>query len=108
MSDIPDKSPETLGDGNPPAPPSHDAKELIKKGVPIEDDVRTDLYELRNKDDSAAELGEYFKKLPSDKQKQLQRNGKVGNGITSIADVKGNEILNFPHKPEEKEEKSND
>ena len=104
MSDIPDNSSdsknkkETLSDLDNKVL-SDDAKTMIQKGVPMDDDIRLDLYDLRNNDASSEELGKMVDGLSKKKKEQVRQNVMGDGEKTSVIDKKGGEILDFPHMP---------
>jgi hypothetical protein len=111
MSDIPDNTKDSKDTKDISAPdkaagPSKNAESMIRKGIPIDDDVRMDLYDLRNKGASSAELGEMVKNLPKNQGDQIRESTTASGKGLSVDDIKGNETLAFPHKPAKpKEEK---
>ena len=104
MSDIPEKQPDSKeinknGSTSERQGPSDNAKAKIQKGVPIDDDVRLDLYDLRNRGASSEELGKMVSGLSKGKQEQVRQNAMGDGEKTSVIDKKGEEILDYPHKP---------
>lgn len=104
MSDIPvdsrdSKENKDVSDPNQTKGPSENAKELIQRGTPIDDEVRLKLYEMRNEKKGSGELGKMVKGLPHDQEEQVRDNAIAQSDKTSIIDKKGGEILDYPDKP---------
>ncbi len=98
MSDIPPLSDDD-GEAKQAEKQQYDLGDVGKKsmqGVPLDENTRLELYELRNKNADRLELAEKIKDLPKDEQENIRLSGTVTGKETVIDDVKGNEKLVFP------------
>lgn len=103
MTDAPlvPKEENEAGTDSEPMAPQTDAGKMSLQGVPLDDETRMDLYQLRNEGADRQKLGEFTQTLSKEEFKNVQKSAEADGKATTINDVKGGESLVFPDQPEE-------